>query len=58
MDILEKQRIYPVFQPVISLVDGTIIGYEALSRIVEPKQIKNAEELFYLAGLYGKTWEL
>lgn len=57
-DILEKQRIRPVFQPIVSLSDGTIIGYEALSRIIEPKEIQNTEELFHLAGVYGKTWEL
>ena len=57
-DILENQRIKPVFQPIVSLTDGKIIGYEALSRIIEPKEIKNSEELFQLAGIYGKTWEL
>lgn len=57
-EILEKQRIRPVFQPIVSLSDGSIIGYEALSRIIEPKEIQNTEELFHLAGVYGKTWEL
>lgn len=57
-DILEKQRIKPVFQPIVSLSDGKIIGYEALSRIIEPQAIKNSEELFNLAGIYGKIWEL
>lgn len=57
-DILESKRIKPVFQPIVSLADGHIIGYEALSRIIDPQEIKNSEELFNLAGLYGKTWEL
>lgn len=57
-DILKNQRIKPVFQPIVSLTDGKIIGYEALSRIVKPKEIQNSEELFFLAGLYGKIWEL
>ena len=57
-DILEKQRIKPVFQPIVSLTDGTIIGYEALSRIIEPQKIKDSEELFSLAGIYVKIWEL
>ena len=57
-DILKNQRIKPVFQPIVSLTDGKIIGYEALSRIVKPKEIKASEELFFLAGLYGKIWEL
>lgn len=58
MDILENQRIRPVFQPIVSLKDGKIIGYEALSRIVEPREITCSEELFHLAGIYGKVWEL
>lgn len=57
-DILEKKRIKPVFQPIVSLSDGKIIGYEALSRIVEPQEIMSSEELFHLACLYGKIWEL
>lgn len=58
MDILENQRIKPVFQPIISLKTGETIGYEALSRIINPKMIRSSEELFRLAGLYGKIWEL
>ena len=57
-DILEKQRIRSVFQPIVSLKNGEIVGYEALSRIVEPKEISCSEELFHLAGIYGKVWEL
>ena len=58
MDVLESQRIKPVFQPIVCLKTGEIIGYEALSRIIEPKEIGCSEELFYLAGIYGKVWEL
>ena len=58
MDILENQRIKPVFQPIISLNSGEIIGYEALSRIINPDEISYSEELFHLAGFYGKVWEL
>jgi len=42
------------FQPIVSLTSGQIIGYEGLSRIVDPQMIKSAEDLFYLAGLYGE----
>ena len=58
VDILSKQRIKPVFQPIVSLKNGKIIGYEALSRVIDPKDIQCSEELFYLAGIYGKVWEL
>ncbi len=57
-DILEKKRIRTVFQPIVSLRNGEIIGYEALSRVVQPDKIRETEELFRLAGLYGKIWEL
>ena len=40
------------------LKDGSIHGYEALSRIVDPKEIKNTEDLFYVGALCGKIWEL
>ncbi len=55
-DILENHRIEPVFQPIVSLKDGKIIGYEALSRIKEPGSIKIPEELFRIAEIYGKIW--
>ena len=58
LDIIEKERITPVFQPIVSLSDGSIIGYEALSRIVDAQIIKNPEELFKLAGIFDKNWEL
>lgn len=58
MDVLESQRIKPVFQPIVCLKTGEIIGYEALSRIIEPKEIGCSEEPFHLAGVYGKVWEL
>lgn len=58
MDVLNSRRIKPVFQPIVCLQTGEIIGYEALSRIIEPKEIGCSEELFQLAGVYGKIWEL
>lgn len=58
LDILDNQRIRPVFQPIVSLMTGEVIGYEGLSRIIEPKEIRCSEELFYLSGIYGKVWEL
>ena len=57
-NILEKQRIRPVFQPIVSLRTGEVIGYEALSRIVNPREIHNTEELFDLACMFGQIWDL
>lgn len=57
-DIIEHKRIYSVYQPVVSLTDGEILGYEALSRIEEPSMIGNPEELFRIAETYQKVWEV
>ena len=32
-EIINEGRIYPVFQQIVSLRDGKLLGYEALSRI-------------------------
>ena len=58
IDIIEKERIYPVFQPIVSLETGEIHGYEALSRIIEPKRIQNPEELINVGLLSGKIWDV
>ena len=58
IDIIEKERIYPVFQPIVSLETGEIHGYEALSRIIDPKRIQNPEELINVGLLSGKIWDV
>lgn len=57
-EIIENKRIRPVFQPIISLRDGNVLAYEALSRIVGPSLIVNIEELFSQAVRQGRIWEL
>lgn len=57
-EIIQEERIYPVFQPIVSLHDGKILGYEALSRIAGNSTIQNMEEFFMLGVLYDKTWEV
>ena len=43
--IIEGKKVYPVYQPIISLKTGKIMGYEALSRIcLEPCDF-NVEEM-------------
>ncbi len=58
--IIEKDLIYPVFQPIVSLKDGDIIGYEALSRISggSSYEIAGIEELFSLAEEAQSVWKL
>lgn len=57
-DIIEKGRIRSVFQPIVSLRDGNILGFEALSRIEGKTDIINIEVLFEQAVLQGRIWEL
>ncbi len=56
--IIEKNQIRSVFQPIISLRDGQILGHEALSRIICKTLIPNTEELFQLAGEHNRLWDL
>lgn len=56
--ILNKKYLSSVYQPIVSLKDGSIHGYEALSRITAEDIDMNIAELFTLAGEYGYLWEL
>lgn len=56
--IIRRKEIKTVFQPIISLRDGGILGHEALSRITCESEIKNPEVLFNVAGKHNRLWEL
>lgn len=56
--ILKGEYIKPVYQPIVSLTDGTIYGYEALSRISNEELQMNIEQMFRLADRVNKSWEL
>lgn len=56
--ILTHQSITPVFQPIVSLKSGDILGYETLSRITEPQCDIGIEDLFHTATADKKLWEL
>ncbi len=56
--IIRNKEIRSVFQPIISLRDGSVLGYEALSRMIFESPIKDIEELFRLAGKENRLWEL
>ncbi len=56
--IIDSKAVKTVFQPIISLQDGEILGHEALSRITCESVIKNPEMLFFAAGEFGRLWEL
>lgn len=56
--IIENRSIKTVYQPIISLRDGSILGYEALSRLTIDTQIRNTDELFTLAETSNRLWDL
>jgi len=56
--IIHNKQIRTVFQPIISLRDGSILGHEALSRITYESEIKNPDMLFTIAEEYNRLWEL
>jgi EAL domain-containing protein (putative c-di-GMP-specific phosphodiesterase class I)/GGDEF domain-containing protein/CBS domain-containing protein len=57
-DVVEKQEIRAFFQPIISLRDGGLYGYEALSRGPVNTPMNSPETLFYYAQKYEMLWEL
>ena len=58
MDVLDNRQIETVFQPIVSLRDGSIYGYEALSRGPSNSEMHYPTTLFDCAEKYGKTWDL
>lgn len=56
--ILEKERIHTYYQPIVSLKDGEVLGYEALSRGPENSMLHSPMVLLSIAKLLNKTWEL
>ncbi|WP_052246052.1 EAL domain-containing protein [Clostridium tyrobutyricum] len=56
--ILKSESINTVFQPIISLENGSVIGYEALSRGPEDSPLHLPENLFSTAEECDRIWEL
>ena len=56
--ILESKNIIPIYQPIISLENGQVFGYEALSRISDNSLEIKIDSLFSLADKVNKSWEL
>jgi EAL domain-containing protein (putative c-di-GMP-specific phosphodiesterase class I) len=56
--IIDCELIYPVYQPIISLADGTVYGYEALSRFRIPGPLADPELLFNRSAVHGLTSQL
>ncbi|MBP8639349.1 MAG: EAL and GGDEF domain-containing protein [Oscillospiraceae bacterium] len=58
LSILENKQIETVFQPIVSLRDGSVYGYEALSRGPVNTEMYYPTILFDCAEKYDKAWEL
>lgn len=56
MEIIENKEIKAVFQPIVSLKDGEIFGYEALSRITKENCDFNIGEAFEIAQEMQCLW--
>ena len=56
--IIENSQIKTVFQPIVSLRNGSILGYEALSRGPENSPLHNPDALFDTAMQCNKLWDL
>ncbi len=56
--ILEGKNIKSVYQPIVSLANGEIYGYEALSRVTKKELSINIEQMFRTADKTGRSWEL
>lgn len=56
--IIEGKHIKPVYQPIVSLINGETYGYEALSRISEKNLDINIEQMFRIADKTNRSWEL
>ncbi len=57
-EVLSKRKVHPVYQPIISLNDGSVYGYEALCRIDLSDCAFNTEQMFGIAEKLKCLWEL
>ena len=57
--VIREKQIYPVFQPIVSLENGEVFAYEALSRIRDAQRYQlGIEEMFQTAEKNGMVWKL
>lgn len=56
--IIDEKLIYPVYQPIVSLMDGKVVAYEALSRISLDEPKVSIQELFEGAAIIDRLWDL
>ncbi|MCX7780127.1 MAG: GGDEF domain-containing protein [Negativicutes bacterium] len=57
-EILHNRDVSIVFQPIVSLADAEVIGYEALSRGPRGSILERPDAMFAAAGQFDLAWEL
>ena len=57
LKILNNGAIKTVFQPIISLTNGNVLGHEALTRPISKSNLSNPTIFFDVAKVYDKLWE-
>ena len=57
-EIIYSEDIRTVFQPIVSLENGNVLGYEALSRGPEGTELERPDKLFEAAEKYNRVWEI
>ncbi len=57
-EIIKNANLRIVFQPIVSLRDGSVFGYEALCRGPAGSPLENPDALFGIAAESGRLWEL
>jgi len=57
-ELLRERRVISVFQPIVSLPDGTLAGYEAFGRGRHPRLPEAPLDLFRIAASVGAEAEL
>lgn len=50
LKILMEKKIHTFFQPIISVIDGKTIGYEALNRPIKTKIFSSTEQFYHFLG--------
>ena len=58
LEILKTASIRTVFQPIIDIANGSILGYEALSRGPQGSDLESPLHLLSIAESLDKTWDL
>jgi len=57
-EIIRRKRITTVFQPIVRSIDGSIFGYEILTRGPSNSSFTNSDMLFSFAREAGVAWDL